>query len=429
MIYQVGDTLVSAVSVIQGTGLRFVWSFWDGLDTVTDFPGVTKVIDSYGTLPYSVTAVDPLGRSASSIAAIVVNGPPQIQSVTITNNDEVLPYNTTITVVLTDPESQAINVQWLDGITVIGTGNVLVYTVTTPKVITMHATDAGGGTTNLPIELRGTVDTAPVVTAVVSPDPQRIGTGQTVVFTATAHDPEGSPLTFLWTFWDLSTSSGTTTPIGGGQYQNSVTKSVSAETAGVKTTTLQVTDPGLHSTILTLDLTLVANSSPVISAVTDDAPGETVAAGTPVTFTCTATDADGDVINFQWSFNTGFLATGNPVVVPTSTVATQVFPSALTTTFSGVLAHTPILPSTVTVTYGPDSASDDGAGNILASGSITGGTVNYGSGAISVTVSVAGTSMTVQYSYRIAPTLFGTVQASDSLGGSDTAPTNVVTVT
>lgn len=67
---------------------------------------------------------------------------------------------------------------------------------------------------------------------------------------------------------------------------------------------------------------------------------------------------------------------------------------------AATLQWTPIRAGTVTVASGTSTTSDDGNGNLMASGSITGGTVNYVTGAITVTGISASASCSVTYAFN-----------------------------
>lgn len=84
------------------------------------------------------------------------------------------------------------------------------------------------------------------------------------------------------------------------------------------------------------------------------------------------------------------------------TVDGEVFQAAgsSTTAYAGTLGWKPIVPSTLTVTIGATTGVDDGSGAITGSG-IASGTINYTTGAIAVTLSVASTSAgSVVYQYN-----------------------------
>jgi hypothetical protein len=72
-----------------------------------------------------------------------------------------------------------------------------------------------------------------------------------------------------------------------------------------------------------------------------------------------------------------------------------------TVTFTHTAAHLSVVPGTVVVTAGSIAANDDGNGNLIGTG-ISAGTINYGTGAISITYSVAPANtlaITMAYSY------------------------------
>ncbi|MCX7726864.1 MAG: hypothetical protein N2053_08440, partial [Chitinispirillaceae bacterium] len=90
------------------------------------------------------------------------------------------------------------------------------------------------------------------------------------------------------------------------------------------------------------------------------------------------------------------------------------------TTFTKTLDYKPIIPSTVTVVAGTLVATDDGSGNIA--GDFT-GTINYDTGAISVTFSSApsnGTEVRATYRYRQEANKYGKIKMR-----IDSKPVNV----
>lgn len=67
---------------------------------------------------------------------------------------------------------------------------------------------------------------------------------------------------------------------------------------------------------------------------------------------------------------------------------------------ASTLEWTPLRAGTVTVTVGADTTTDDGNGNLLASGGISGGTVNYTTGGITVTGVSASSAFSATYAFN-----------------------------
>lgn len=64
------------------------------------------------------------------------------------------------------------------------------------------------------------------------------------------------------------------------------------------------------------------------------------------------------------------------------------------------LEYTPVRAGTLQITVGTDTTVDDGNGNIVASGSITGGTVNYTNGAVTITGVAATADYSITYAFN-----------------------------
>lgn len=94
-------------------------------------------------------------------------------------------------------------------------------------------------------------------------------------------------------------------------------------------------------------------------------------------------------------------------------------------TFGGTLTTTPVLPHSVSVTAGAVVATDDGNG-VLSGAGVTSGSINYATGAISVTFDVAPVNTTdILAEYRdTLDKMYGIAHADDELNRG----TKVVTV-
>src|SRR4051794_26435056 len=130
-------------------------------------------------------------------------------------------------------------------------------------------------------------NTPPTVTATRNPSGD-VTTGTSITFTATGADADGDTLTYAWDFGDSGTSAKArdthayTTP---GDYAAKVT--VSDGKGGSNSQTLNV-----HVT--------QANRNPTVTAART--PTGNVTAGSPVAFTATGSDADGDTLTYSWDF-------------------------------------------------------------------------------------------------------------------------------
>jgi len=72
------------------------------------------------------------------------------------------------------------------------------------------------------------------------------------------------------------------------------------------------------------------------------------------------------------------------------------------TAFAYTVSTVPIRPSSVVITTGAVTATDDGNGNLTGTGVAAGGTVNYLTGAVAITFTAApanGTAVSIQYTY------------------------------
>ncbi|HEU4618757.1 MAG TPA: putative Ig domain-containing protein [Gammaproteobacteria bacterium] len=121
--------------------------------------------------------------------------------------------------------------------------------------------------------------------------PTEATVGDAYVFAPTAEDPDGDALTFsirnrpAWATFDASTGTlqGTPSASSVGTYRDIVIAVSDGEsTASLPPLTLRVSMPG-------------TNSAPTISGT----PMTSIAAGSPYSFTPTATDADGDTLTFS----------------------------------------------------------------------------------------------------------------------------------
>jgi serine protease len=147
-----------------------------------------------------------------------------------------------------------------------------------PLSFRFTATDTSGASAGATVNLRS--NTAPTVDAV--PD-QTVRAGQPIRFTVTGSDAEGDPLTFTATGLPTGAS---LTAAGAFDW--------AAAVAGVYTVSVTASDGTLSSAPRAITLTVGTNNPPEVGPI----PNQSARLGETVTFTASATDAEGDAISF-----------------------------------------------------------------------------------------------------------------------------------
>jgi hypothetical protein len=328
--------------------MRYVWQWWDGSVDVTSNGTVSKQLnvggnpaDSY-QVRFSCEAVNEVGQSSQFDSALVVNNPPSLVlgSTSLSNNGGDFSFRARASLIAYDLENDALGFQWyaggqslgggnpsfygqVDGTyagtlvgSFAGTNNYIDYDVTSNGSLTCYVYDLSGGTTAIQFFLFGQSPTqqysAPQAlayqSAIDSTSSSIVRIGQDVFAEFTVYTGENSnPTNFNWTFhgsngWVATTySTGTTTLLATGAFQNQVLKTTASETAGQKYAEVQIVDTvsGL-SADFTIPVFLEANAGPEIasSEVLPFAPG----AGEVLSFEVTATDPELDILTYRWSF-------------------------------------------------------------------------------------------------------------------------------
>ena len=303
----------------------YVWGWWDGTSTATSAPFTAKVVNIGGhpltdQLHYSCTPVAVDGQFTTTYLGSGVN--------TLIGN---------------------VSGTWAGNGTVYaaafkGTNNTLNLTVTSPLAIACYVSDSRGGTTAVDFSLRGYPAPPPAVgltlgvpgisTDASTPPTARIGAGQNLNFTVYVAPLPNQAVSFLWNFsgsygWTMppSFTSGTTTVLPTGAYQNSVVRDISAEivssgtskavTAEVQVTAVNTLSGQISRSKVDYGVTLVANSAPSSVAITRlngavpiSGTGP-VSAGTQILFTAVGSDPNSDILFYKWQFTQPF--SPNPV--------------------------------------------------------------------------------------------------------------------
>ena len=323
-MYQIGQTVNASVSA-TGTGLTYVWRWWDGAVDVTSVPNTTKVINRHGTLAWSVDVVDSLGRKATYSDTVVVYKPFTFTNIEVTTNNETTPYSTQVVWQGTHDvisESVAITIEHegtrelyqsfapLFGTPVGEVSGTFSFDVANAHTAVLEGTALANNAVEFQdINFRSLLNRAPVVGKPVptSRYPFKIGTGTTGNMSASAEDPEGSALTFQWRMlaangWSSDTFlTGVTTPLASG-YRSDVSIPTSGESAGTKTVVVRAIDSGALQTDVEAQVVLVLNNDPVITEIRNSTPANQQEINRIVSFYGTATDEDLDPIYYEWQF-------------------------------------------------------------------------------------------------------------------------------
>jgi hypothetical protein len=291
-----------------GTDLVYVWQWWDGTVSVTSTNVVSKVANRWGVLSWSVTAVDALGQRNVYTSTVTVDRPPEFLSISLSKNNDLFPYVTQLSALLTGSQYPISCTFNGSGTTVAaGTQNVLFdMTVSSSSTQVLLATDSQGVASSFEILLFGGSNQPPVATSPsLIPHQWRVNSLGTLV--TIASDPEGDPLTFVWTAtasegWSPSvgTSNGTSTIVGNGT-QNVLIVDTTGQTIGDKFVLLAVTDTHGALVSFSTPVEVVQNSGPVI--VSTSAFPTSAYVGDAITFSGTATDADNDFLTYRWNLS------------------------------------------------------------------------------------------------------------------------------
>jgi hypothetical protein len=206
-IYNVGITLrLRANPSSEVEGAKYLWEFWDGTAQTTTVPYVDKLISEGGTLNYTVTVITEEGQTNSSTGAVIVNQPPLVTNVNLSENNKETPFTTTISVEAYDPDNIyfPVTYQWIrNGEVLEGeSNNSLTVELEEPgtETITCQIRDEFDGLTEVPIYITGRVPLAPTTSAIgVNPSGTLyLGNGRTATLSVGAYDNTGDILSYAW---------------------------------------------------------------------------------------------------------------------------------------------------------------------------------------------------------------------------------------
>ncbi len=232
-------------------------------------------------------------------------------------------------------------------------------------------------------------------------------------------DPDGTVVSWQWTFGDGSTGSGSV-------IQHSYA------TAGTYTATLTVTDNqgGTASSTVVVSATVNATPNTPPTALFSANPGGGIAA-LPVNFDASAaTDPDGTIVSWQWAFGDGSTGSGSVIQHSYATAGTYTATLTVTDDRGGtavatvniiVAANTPplaVLNANTVAGFAPLTVQFDGSASTDADGTIVSWQWAFGDGS-------TGSGSTLQHIYATAGTYTATLTVTDDHGGTAVATTNI----
>lgn len=308
-------TEITFEATATGTGLVYVWKWWDGTVSVTSTNTTTKVVNRWGTLAWTVDVVDELGRAVSTAgAALDVPQPPVFADMALSKNDGVFPYVATLSVEVSGDDYPIECVFNGTSQNVLSPGTISFDAlISSAGTLDLSAVDNAGVTTRLPVYVYGRADQAPMVTQPAALPTHQWRTNSSGTLMVLAADPEGQDLTFSWALtsaegWtpSIGTSPGTSVDVGNG-IQNSLVVSTVGQVPGSRLARLTVSDANGNSVDYSVALELLANAAPSIASIAYYPTSPKV--GDAVTFSGTSTDPEHDLFTWKWTF-------GGPIAGP-----------------------------------------------------------------------------------------------------------------
>ena len=387
---------------------------------------------SNGATVVTFKATDNGGASTSTTATITVEAPNVSPSVsisggdrTVSDTDNAAGESVSFTATATDSDGTIATTQWLVDGSEVATG--LTATIALPNgstVVTFKATDNDGASSTATVTITIT-NLAPDV--YISGGSRTIAdtdgiTGESVSFTGTAVDSDGTITTTQWLVDGSVVATGTSASISLSNGATVVTfKATDNDGASTSTTaTITVEEPNVSPSVS------ISGGDRTVSD-TDNAAGESVS------FTATATDSDGTIATTQWLVDGSEVATGLTATIALPNGSTVV-------TFKATDNDGASSTATVTITItnlAPDVYISGGSRTIADTDGITGESVSFtgtavdSDGTITTTqwlvdgsVVATGTSASISLSNGATVVTF---KATDNDGAS-TSTTATITV-
>jgi PKD repeat protein len=219
------------------SNLLYTWDFGDGGTSLAQNPSHTYL--QPGTFTAKVTVRDGSGATATDTVQVTVGNPPGNRPPTVEAGalpkSGAAPLETELSAEGKDPDGDTLTYSWsFDDGTPVASGRVVRHKYTRagtykPKVT---VSDGHGGTAGAEVQVVvGNLAGNQAPTVVGAADPGTGASPLTVQFSSQAHDPDGDPLLYVWSFGDAG---------GGGAGGAAATHTYTAP--GSYTATITVTD-------------------------------------------------------------------------------------------------------------------------------------------------------------------------------------------
>jgi len=409
----------------DGTITSYSWNFGDG----TTGSGATAYhrFTSDGTYVVRLTVTDDDGATDTTQTSVVVGSAPnQPPSAAMTVSPSSAQVGQPISLSgsgSSDPDGSIVSYQWSfgDGASSSGVSTSHAYSSTGTYTVRLTVTDNDGATD---VETRTVTITSapnqpPNAAMVISPSTAQVG--QPISFSGSgSSDPDGSIVSYQWSFGDGASSSGQST-------------SHAYSFAGTYTVRLTVTDNDGATDVETRTVTITsAPNQPPNAAMTVSPSSAQV--GQPISFSGSgSSDPDGSIASYQWSFGDGTSSSGQSTSHAYSYAGTYTVRLTVTDndgatdmeTRQVVITSAPNQPPVARISVSPSSGEPgdwltfSGASSSDPDGSIVTYQWSFGDG-------TSGSGMTTNHAYSAQGTYTVRLTVTDNDGATDVETRQVV---
>ncbi|HET7789919.1 MAG TPA: PKD domain-containing protein [Gemmatimonadales bacterium] len=271
----------------DGTISSYAWTFGDGGTSAAQNPSHTYA--AAGTYTVTLTVTDNGGATNATSQNVTVSAANQSPTAAFTSSCSSL--TCAFTNSSSDPDGTIASNSWTfgDGATSTAQSPSHTYAAAGTYTVTLTVTDNQGATNSV---------SHPVTVAAANQPPTAAFTSScsalTCAFTNASSDPDGTIASNSWNFGD-------------GQTSTAASPSHTYAAGGTYSVTLTVTDNQGATNSVSHSVTVTAPNQPPIAAFTSSC------SGLSCNFTSTASDPDGSISAYHWSFGDGATSTAqNP---------------------------------------------------------------------------------------------------------------------